>query len=68
MNNTKGVLIPLVFIVSIIGFLAGVMLQISFEPTDQSLAEAKVGKILMAISIVVYLFAWMLVKTNHKNK
>ena len=68
MNKTKGALTQGVFIVSIIGLLWGVMLQISFEPTDQSLAEAKVGKILMTISIVAFLFALVLVRTKHKNK
>ena len=68
MNKTKDVLTQVVFIVSIIGFLWGVMLQVSFEPTDQALADAKVGKILMTISIVAFLFALVLVRTKHKNK
>jgi len=68
MNNTKGVLIPLVFIVSIIGFLAGVMLQISFEPTEEAYADAKLGKFLVKISIVAFIFALLFVKINRGKK
>lgn len=68
MNKTKVALIPFVFALSVVGLFIGIVLQISFEPTDQAIAEAKVGKIIMAISIVAFLFAVMLVKTNHRNK
>jgi hypothetical protein len=67
MSKAKASIIMALFITGAAGLWQGLTMQISFEPTDDSMREARLGNYIIVASLALIIILVVIVKRNHSS-